>query len=124
MSSSLHLSFASERKEESSYGGGKPTSPDYAHETSSSHNEHDPSLNRPPPNTSLLESDAAPTSDVYTTSSHQSSQALISGRTREAVENFYDHTYGPNSRLCLVSRVELLTIAYIVKYHSRPKQVW
>ena len=91
---------------------------DVAHEASSSHDEYDPDVSRTPPNrASLLES------DIYTTPSHRSSQP-VSGRTQEAIENFYDHIY--KSRLCLMSQRATpiaKAIAHVVKRSSTPKEV-
>lgn len=80
------------------------------------------SLSLPP-----LVSGAAPTSAVYTTSSHRSSQSL-SRRTQEALEDFHYHChpYGPNAGLCLVSRCRArnyLTIAHFVQRCSKPEQL-
>lgn len=108
---------------ESAYG--KPTSRNYAHETSSPqrsscHDEYNPSSDNTPPLVSAISS--AP--DVHTTPSRRCSSVTISRNTRDALHTFYERIYGPDSKRCAVTqKKERLEIAHIVQRTSSPDQV-
>jgi hypothetical protein len=109
---------------ESAYA--KPTSRNYAHETSSPqrsscHDVYNPS---PDNNTPPLVSAISSVSDVHTTPSHRCSSITISRNTRDALHTFYERIYGPNSKRCLVTQQKgPLEISHIVQRTSSSDQV-
>ena len=120
---SFAATLASGWAPESAYG--EPTFPDYAHGTSkhqrsSSHDEHNPSLDNTPP----LESTIGSVSDVHTTRSHRYSSGTVSRTTRNALHTFYKRIYGHDSKRCLVTqKKKSLVIVHIVQRASSPDQV-